>query len=162
MGFFNKKQAVEIEIGQDLFRTIWKIHDAGSMRGMLENDPRVPWDDNSKQAIDIKGESWFKEDLARLKGDRIGEVWYPGLLLPDTENASDPNAVALYLIDNNYLACKVGYLPSDIAKKVSKKISNLLVSGGQVVPVIAKILGGESGKPNFGVRAWVKTNLIKF
>jgi hypothetical protein len=162
MGLFGKKQAVEIELNEELFASISSIHDAGGFRRMMEPDPRVPWDDNAKQPLDVIGKSWFAEDLAELKGGQIGEVWYPGLLVPEPTNPSDQFAVAIYLIDKTNAVRQVGYIPGDIAKKVSGKISELMVQKGQIVPLIAKILGGEPGKPNFGVRAFVKTNLIKF
>jgi hypothetical protein len=162
MGLFNRKQSVEVELNEELFSEINNIHNAGGFRQMMTPDPRIPWDETAKQPLEIKGESWFAEDLAELKGGKVGEVWYPGLLIPEPSNPSDKYAVALYLIDNSNAVRKVGYIPGDIAKRVSSKISNLIVQQGQIIPVIAKILGGEQGKPNYGVRAFVKTNIIKF
>jgi hypothetical protein len=160
--FGNKKQQVEIELNEELFAAIKDIHGAGGFRQMMAPDPRIPWDEEAKQPLDIKGETWFTNDLAELKGGKVGEVWYPGLLIPEPSNPSDKYAVALYLIDNSNAVFKVGYIPGDIAKRVSTKISNLMVQQGQIIPIIAKILGGEPGKPNYGVRAFVKTNIIKF
>ena len=57
---------------------------------------------------------------------------------------------------------KVGHLPKEIAAKVSKPIANLLVTKGQVIPVLAKVEGGTKDKPLMGVFASAKTDAVKF
>jgi hypothetical protein len=57
---------------------------------------------------------------------------------------------------------KVGHLPREIAAKVSKLIANLLVTKGQVIPVLAQVKGGSKDKSLMGVFASAKTDVIKF
>jgi hypothetical protein len=78
------------------------------------------------------------------------------------DNQFDKNAIALYLIDSKYEIHKVGYLPKELAANVSKPIVNLLVSQGQVIPVLAKVDGGTAEKPNLGVFAYARTEAVKF
>lgn len=53
-------------------------------------------------------------------------------------------------------------LDTRMTAKVSKPIINLLVGKGQIVPVLAKVDGGTSEKPNLGVFAYARTEAVKF
>jgi hypothetical protein len=109
--------------------------------------------------LDVVGESFYQEDIAKLSkgqpGDKCG--WFSGLLISEPRNEYDPNAVAVYLIDSSLPeieAFQVGYLPKEVAAKVTDAISKKLLEDGQVVPILARLTGGEVlGKPNYGVVA---------
>ncbi len=112
---------------------------------------------NVKQDLPIVGESNYQESIALFK-----KGWSYGLLVPEQDNQYDKNAIALYLIDTKFEIHKVGYLPKELAAKVSKPIVNLLLRQGQVVPVLAKVDGGTAEKPNFGVFAYARTEAVEF
>ena len=155
MGIFNKPKPVEIELGPKLFKAIVKVMDDPT--GSTENKNIAYAGRNIKQDIAVVGESNYQESIALFK-----KGWSYGLLVPEQENEYDKNAVALYLIDSKFEIHKVGYLPKELAAKVSKSIINLLVGKGQVVPVLAKVDGGSAAKPNLGVFAYARTNEINF
>ena len=109
--------------------------------------------------LDVVGESFYQEDIAKLAKGQPGEKcgWFSGLLISEPRNEFDPNAVAVYLIDASLPQVEVfqvGYLPKEVAAKVTHAISKKLLEDGQVVPILARLTGGEVlGKPNYGVVA---------
>jgi hypothetical protein len=155
MGIFSKPKPVEIELGPKLFKAIVNVmyDSTGST-----NDKNIAYAGrNVKQDLTIVGESNYQESIALFK-----KGWSYGLLVPEQDNEYDKNAVALYLIDSKYEIHKVGYLPKELAAKVSKPITNLLIAKGQVVPVLAKVDGGTKDKPILGVFAYARTDAIIF
>ena len=110
-----------------------------------------------KQDLTIVGESNYQESIALFK-----KGWSYWLLVPEQDNQYDKNAIALYLIDSKFEIHKVGYLPKEIAAKVSKPIINLLIGQGQVIPVIAKVDGATVEKPKLGVFTYARTDAVKF
>ena len=155
MGIFSKAKPVEIELGPKLFKAIVKVLDDPT--GATENKNIAYAGRNVKQDLTIVGESNYQDSIALFK-----KGWSYGLLVPEQENEYDKNAVALYLIDSKYEIHKVGYLPKELAAKVSKPIINLLIGQGQVVPILAKVDGGTADKPHLGVFAYARTEAIKF
>ena len=116
---------------------------------------------NVSQHIDIVGESNYQEELKGF----LKTNWIYGFLVPETENKFDKNAIALYFLDTKpkiVEVVKVGYLPKELAKKVSKPIADLLVKKAQIIPVLAQTIGGTSDKPNIGVSARVRSNAVDF
>jgi hypothetical protein len=155
MGIFNKSKPVEIELGPKLFKAIVKVMDDPT--GSSEDKHVAYAGRNVKQDLTIVGESNYQDSITLFK-----KGWSCGLLVPEQDNQYDKNAVALYLIDSKYEIHKVGYLPKDLAAKVAKPITNLLISKGQVVPVLAKVDGGTKDKPNLGVFAYARTEAVTF
>ena len=155
MGIFNKSKPVEIELGPKLFKSIVKVMDDPT--GASEDKNVAYAGRNVKQDLTIVGESNYQDSIALFK-----KGWSYGLLVPEQDNQYDKNAVALYLIDSKYEIHKVGYLPKELAAKVSKPIINLLIGKGQVVPVLAKVDGGTKDKPNLGVFAYARTESVTF
>jgi hypothetical protein len=155
MGIFSKPKPVEIELGPKLFKALVKVMDDPT--GSSEDKNIAYAGRNVKQDLTIVGESNYQESIALFK-----KGWSYGLLVPEQDNQHDKNAVALYLIDSKYEIHKVGYLPKELAAKVSKSIINLLVGQGQVIPVLAKVDGGSAEKPNLGVFAYARTEAVKF
>lgn len=161
MGIFKRNDPpparVEIELNAKLFKKVdlvmenWKFG---------ESDKRIPFDPDQKQPIDIVGESHFQEALARYKTG-ASDAWANGVLIPEPDNKFDPNAILLYLINNEFWIDPVGYLPKEIAQKVNRPISNLLVQG-QILPVKCKLVNASGTMPNIGVKAWVKSAAVKF
>ena len=155
MGIFNKQKSVSLELGPKLFKAIVRVMEDPT--GETEDKHVAYSGRNSKQNLPIVGESNYQDSLALFK-----KGWSYGLLVPEQDNPQDKNAVALYLIDSKFEVHKVGFLPKEIAHKVAKPISNLLVGKGQVVPVLAKVEGGTKEKPNLGVIAYARTQAIAF
>jgi len=160
MGIFKRneprQEQVEIELNSKLFELVNSVME---MKGMF-SDARVPYDVDQKQSIDIVGESHFQETLAMYKsGD--SDTWANGVLIPEPDNKFDPNAILLYLINDEFWIDPVGYLPKEVAQKVIRPISNLLVQG-QILPVKCKLVDASGTMPNIGVKAWVKSAAVKF
>ncbi len=90
--------------------------------------------------------------------------------MPETMNPYDKTAVAITAIQLNddpnesgkkYGAVQVGYMDKESAKKVHKKILNML-GKDQYVPLLIKMTGGTKEKPNYGAFPYVMTDKIKF
>ena len=161
MGIFKRsepsQQQVQIELNSKLFE---KVNSIMELKGNA-SDKRVPYDPEQKQSVEIVGESHFQEALARYKAGSSSDVWANGVLIPEPDNKFDPNAILLYLINNEYWIDPVGYLPKEIAQKVVRPISNLLALG-QILPVKCKLVNASGTMPNIGVKAWVKSAAITF
>jgi hypothetical protein len=160
MGIFKRneprQERIEIELNAKLFELVNSVME---MKGNL-SDKRVPYDSEQKQSIDIVGESHFQEALAMYKsGD--SDAWANGVLVPEPDNKFDPNAILLYLINDEFWIDPVGYLPRDIAQKVIRPISNLLAQG-QILPVKCKLVNASGTMPYIGVKAWVKSSAVTF
>ena len=155
MGIIKKSKSTEIELGPKLFKALVNV--MADPTGNSEHKSIAYAGRNVKQEISIVGESNYQEEISKFKNG-----WSYGFLVPEQDNKFDKNAVALYLIDSKYEIHKVGYLPKELAAKVSKPIANLLVNQGQIVPVIAKVEGGTKDKPELGVFASARTEAISF
>jgi hypothetical protein len=132
---------------------------------------RVPYSEN-KTPINNVGESFRQNELSELCGSKPGDDigWLFGFLIPEILNPYDKNAVGITAIqlnnepdENNkkYSAIQVGYMDKESAKKVHKKILNLL-GKDQYVPLLIKITGGTKEKPNYGAFPYVMTDKINF
>ena len=132
---------------------------------------RIPYSEE-KIPINNVGESFRQNELTELCGGKPGEDidWLFGFLMPEILNPYDKNAVAITAIqlnngpdksDKKYNAVQVGYMDKESAKKVHKKILNLL-GKDQYVPLLIKMTGGTKEKPNYGAFPYVMTGKIKF
>ena len=90
-----------------------------------------------------------------------------GFLMPEMANPHDKTAVAIYAIkqkegiEEGLEILHGGYMDRESAKKVHKKILNLM-GKDQFIPLLTRIQGGTPDKPNYGVFAYAKTKAIKF
>ncbi len=163
MGFFrgkNKRTSNKVELGPELFRRISSLLSA--YPGEEVNTTGIAYfssPNSEKQSLDIVGESFCQENI---KENFKLEKWIYGLLIPEQENKSDPNAVALYLINKDFGVVRVGYLKKEIAKKVSQKVANIMVNEGLVIPVLAIIKPGPEESSKWGVRAFAMTDKLSF
>ena len=155
MGIFKNEKPVEIDLGPKLFKSIIDVLEDPT--GSTSNKNVAYAGRNVSQKLQIVGESFYQEAIKKFK-----KGWSYGFLVPDQQNEYDKNAVALYLIDTDLMIHKVGHLPKEVAAKVSKPIANLLVTKGQVIPVLAKVEGGTKEKPTMGVFASAKTDSVSF
>lgn len=132
---------------------------------------RVPYSD-SKVPINNVGESFRQNELRELCGNKSGEEmpWLSGFLMPEILNPYDKFAVGIHAIQvsdstdplvSKYLVMQVGYMDKESAKKVHKKILNLL-GRDQYVPLLIRMTGGTNEKPNYGAFPYVMTDKIKF
>lgn len=160
MGIFKRseprQEQIQIELNSKLFEMVNSVME---MNGNV-SDKRVPYDFEQKQSIEIVGESHFQEALARYKTGS-SDAWANGVLIPEPDNKFDPNAILLYLINNEYWIDPVGYLPKEVAQKMIRPISNLLAQG-QILPVKCKLVDASGTMPNIGVKAWVKSSVVTF
>ena len=130
--------------------------------------PRILYDEE-QQPINNVGESYRQEQIAAFCGDKSGEDlgWMAGFLMPEMANPHDKTAVAIYVIKQKEGSEKGleilhgGYMDRESAKKVHKKILNLM-GKDQFIPLLTRIQGGTSDKQNYGVFAYAKTKAIKF
>lgn len=130
--------------------------------------PRILYDEE-QQPINNVGESYRQEQIAAFCGDKSGEDlgWMAGFLMPEMANPHDKTAVAIYAIkqkegsEEGLEILHGGYMDRESAKKVHKKILNLM-GKDQFIPLLTRIQGGTPDKPNYGVFAYAKTKAIKF
>lgn len=130
--------------------------------------PRILYDEE-QQPINNVGESYRQEQIAAFCGDKSGEDlgWMAGFLMPEMANPHDKTAVAIYAIkqkegsEEGLEILHGGYMDRESAKKVHKKILNLM-GKDQFIPLLTRIQGGTPEKPSFGVFAYAKTKAIKF
>jgi hypothetical protein len=145
----------KIELGPKLFSSIIKVLEDPTGK---TTHPNIAFGGrNVSQKINIVGESFYQDAIARFKD---GPSY--GFLVPDQNNPYDKNAVALYLIDTELMIHKVGHLPKENAAKVSHLIANLLGSNSQIIPVQVKVAGGTREKNLMGVFAYARSNAVHF
>ena len=133
-----------------------------------EASPRILYDEE-QQPINNVGESYRQEQIAAFCGDKSGEDlgWMAGFLMPEMANPHDKTAVAIYAIKQKEGSEKGleilhgGYMDRESAKKVHKKILNLM-GKDQFIPLLTRIQGGTPDRPNYGLFAYAKTKAIKF
>lgn len=153
------RKVTPIELNTKLFNGMINVMD--DPMGTTEHKNIAYSGRNITQRIDIVGESNYQEVLKGFLKDN----WIYGFLVPETDNQFDKNAIALYFLDTKpkiVEVVKVGYLPKDLAKKVAKPIADLLLNDAQILPVIAKTMGGTLDKPNIGIDARVRSNAVTF
>jgi len=157
--------SLSIEIPDELCEEITTVLSSHS------SSVRIPYSEE-KTPINNVGESFRQNELMELCGGKPGEDigWLFGFLIPEILNPYDKNAVGITAIQLNnepdengkrYSAVQVGYMDKESAKKVHKKILNLL-GKDQYVPLLIKMTGGTKEKPNYGAFPYVMTDKIKF
>lgn len=164
----HNSQSIEVSVSfdEELLKEIW---DSIQTR---TGSTRILYDDE-QQPINNVGESYRQTQIEEFCGGKSGEDlgWLAGFLLPELANPHDKTAVAIYVIkpmnQNNQVSrdsfsiLHGGYMDRESAKKVHKKIINLM-GKDRYIPLLIRIQGGTSEKPNFGVFAYAKTTAIKF
>lgn len=162
MGLFGRKQVVqqkEIELDSALFKRIERLLSAHPGENVSSKGiAHFQSDTSQKQYLEVVGESFCQEDI---KAHFKPEKWAYGFLVPEQNNAVDPNAVAIYLITGEYGVVRVGYLKKEMAKRVSKMISNLIVNEGLVVPVLAIVKKGDSNS-DLAIVGYAMTDYVQF
>ena len=145
----------KIELGPNLFKSVVKVLEDPTGK---TSHPNVAFGGrNASQKLNIVGESFYQDAIARFKD---GPSY--GCLVPDQNNPYDKNAVALYLIDTELMIHRVGHLPRETAARVSHLIANLLGSNNQIIPVQVRVAGGTKEKNLMGVFAYARSNAVHF
>jgi hypothetical protein len=156
---------VKVSFDEDFLKQIWdSIENHTATNKILYEEEQQP--------ITKVGESYRQEQIADfcdgIDGEELG--WLAGFLVPELANPHDKTAVAIYAIRptdegvNSEFPFKVlhgGYMDRESAKKVHKKILNLM-GKEQFIPLLIRVQGGTSDKPNYGVFAYAKTKAITF
>lgn len=145
-----------IELDSELFEIVNRVIESN---GNFE-DPRVPYVDSAQQYVEIAGESNYQDALSRYKLPTQTESWANGILIPEPENRYDPNAVRLFLINDDYRIDLVGYVTKELASLVSSDITKLQVAG-KILPVKCLLIGGDETFPTIGIKAWVKSDVYE-
>lgn len=125
--------------------------------------------DEEQQSINNVGESYRQESITKFCSETTAEDlgWMSGFLMPEMANPHDKTAVAIYVIkrlvagEDKFELLHGGYMDKESARKVHKKILNLM-GKDQFIPLLTRIVGGTPDKPNFGVFAYAKTTAITF
>jgi hypothetical protein len=156
---------VKISFDEEILKEIWN--------SIEEHSPtsRILYDDE-QQSINNVGESFRQSQIGEFCGAESAEDlgWLAGFLLPEMANPYDKTAVAIYAIrptvegldsDVPFKILHGGYMDKESAKKVHKKILNLM-GKNQFIPLLIKVVGGTPDKPNYGVFAYAKTKAITF
>jgi hypothetical protein len=156
---------VKVAFDEELLSEIWNsIEGHGPTSRILYDDEQQP--------INNVGESFRQSQIEEFCGAESAESlgWLAGFLLPEMANPYDKTAVAIYAMRptniklNSETSFKIlhgGYMDKESAKKVHKKILNLM-GKNQFIPLLIKIVGGTPDKPNYGVFAYAKTKAITF
>jgi hypothetical protein len=156
---------IKVSFDDELLEEIWSS---------IENhapSARILYDDE-QQPINNVGESYRQEQIANFCEGKSAEDlgWISGFLMPEMANPHDKTAVAIYAIkrtdsksdsEARFSILHGGYMDKESAKKVHKKILNLM-GKDQFIPLLIRIVGGTDEKPNYGVFAYAKTKAIKF
>jgi hypothetical protein len=156
---------VKVSFDEELLNEIWNSIDGHSP------SERILYDDE-QQPINNVGESFRQTEIEEFCGDKSAEElgWLAGFLLPEMANPYDKTAVAIYVIkptdegidsETPFQILHGGYMDKESAKKVHKKILNLM-GKNQFVPLLIRVVGGTQDKQNYGVFAYAKTKAIKF
>ena len=156
---------VQISFPGDLCKEIWD-----SIEGHSPTT-RILYDDE-QQPINNVGESFRQAQIEELCGGKSAEDlgWLAGFLMPEMANPYDKTAVAIYVIgpteegidsETPFKILHGGYMEKESAKKVHKKILNLM-GKSQFIPLLIRVVGGTSDKPSYGVFAYAKTKAITF
>ena len=156
---------VKVSFDGDFLKQIWDSIENHTATNMILYD-------EEQQPINNVGESYRQEQIADfcdgIDGEELG--WLAGFLVPELANPHDKTAVAIYAIRpadedvNSEIPFKVlhgGYMDKESAKKVHKKILNLM-GKEQFIPLLIRVQGGTPDKPNYGVFAYAKTKAITF
>ena len=155
----------KISFDEALLKEIWNAIEGHSATN------RILYDDE-QQPINNVGESFRQPQIEEFCGEDSAEDlgWLAGFLVPEMANPYDKTAVAIYAmrptaegIDSEvpFKIVHGGYMDKESAKKVHKKILNLM-GKNQFIPLLIKIVGGTSDKPSYGVFAYAKTKAITF
>ena len=156
---------VKISFDLKLLKEIWN-----SIDGHYPTD-RIVYDEE-QQPINNVGESFRQSEIEEFcAGENAEDLgWLAGFLLPEMANPHDKTAVAIYAIrptdagidsETPFTILHGGYMDKESAKKVHKKILNLM-GKNQFIPLLIKVVGGTAEKPNYGVLAFAKTKAITF
>jgi hypothetical protein len=156
---------VKVTFDSGLLLEIWK-----SIEEHLPTE-RVLYDEE-QQALNNVGESFRQSEIEQFCGEDSAEDlgWLAGFLLPEMANPYDKTAVAIYVIsptkegldsDVPFKILHGGYMDKESAKKVHKKILNL-IGKNQFIPLLTRVVGGTPDKPSYGVFAYAKTKAITF
>jgi len=156
---------VKVSFDGDLLKEIWD-----SIEGHSPTD-RILYDEE-QQPINNVGESFRQSEIEAFCANQSAEDlgWLAGFLVPEMANPYDKTAVAIYAIcpieqgTDSEIPFKIlhgGYMDKESAKKVHKKILNLM-GKGQFIPLLTRVVGGTSEKPNYGLVAYAKTKAITF
>jgi len=156
---------VKVSFDDELLKEIWN--------SIQNHTPsaRILYDEE-QQAVNNVGESYRQEQITNFCDGTTAEDlgWLAGFLLPELMNPYDKTAVAIYAMkltpsgidaEVPFSVLHGGYMDKESAKKVHKKILNLM-GKDQFIPLLIRIVGGTSDKPTFGVFAYAKTKAIKF
>jgi hypothetical protein len=155
----------KISFDEALLKDIWNAIEGHSATS------RILYDEE-QQPINNVGESFRQPQIEEFCGEDSAEDlgWLAGFLVPEMANPYDKTAVAIYAmrptaegIDSEvpFKIVHGGYMDKESAKKVHKKILNLM-GKNQFIPLLIKVVGGTSDKPSYGVFAYAKTKAITF
>jgi hypothetical protein len=93
--------------------------------------------------LEVVGESHYQNELRSVVAAQGREV--TALLVPEPDNPHDANAVSIWVSGQ-----RVGYLQRDDARSMHGPIAALIMENGPVA-VAGRIVGGESGRPSYGI-----------
>ena len=156
---------VKISFDEELLKEIWNSIDGHNP------SERILYDDE-QQSINNVGESFRQSEIKEFCGTESAEDlgWLAGFLIPEMANPYDKTAVAIYVIKPTsegmdseipFQILHGGYMDKESAKKVHKKILNLM-GKNQFIPLLIRVVGGTEDKPSYGVFAYAKTKAITF
>jgi hypothetical protein len=156
---------LKVSFDENLLKEIWTSIEEHTAT------PRILYDED-QQPINNVGESYRQQQIAEFCGEEYAEEigWLAGFLVPEMANPHDKTAVAIYAMKPSddgieseipFKLLHGGYMDRESAKKVHKKILNLM-GKDQFIPLLVRIQGGTADRPNYGVFAYAKTKAIKF
>lgn len=109
------------------------------------------------QEFEVAGESKFQDELLTVAGGKTADgvdIPQHAVLLPETDNKYDPNAVKVLIG-----MLQVGYLPRHLAKLWQAGILRETAKANKLVAVKARITGGwdrgGGDEGHFGVRLYL-------
>lgn len=129
----------------------WLRRLLGSRQPALPQKPAVQIGPGRAFWFDIVGESNYQGTLRRIDGGRLAreeEVVLPALVIPEPQNAYDPNALAVHAEGYG----KIGYFDRDSAGYTFAALGKMLRNQGLVGACEARLTGGWQSDVSIGVR----------
>jgi HIRAN domain len=152
-GFFRRlfgSGSVDQPQGRTRSTQAWP-NSAQTLRVLDLPDLKLAGDELDRFGFEVVGESHRQDALRKVVAgqprNRDGgyRVQSTADLVPEPENAFDPNAVAVYIS-----GLHVGYVPREAAAYVQEPLA-AIVSSGNLPTCDAVVVGGAEGRPSLGV-----------
>ena len=114
---------------------------------------------DSVQHLSVRDEERYQRSLRSIHRHQQ-EAWFPGVLIPSTDNREKLEQLWVYLLLRDEVH-KEGRLRNSMVSPIFAQLDHELKTNERVVPIIGKVIPG-SGNQVSTVLAYAKTDLVQF